>query len=500
MWFRRRERRKRIMQDRLLILLRKAVSFFRCTDLPLWPGSVCLAGAGIVLVAAGAGIMGRNAALCTGVILFFVPAVWYGLWAFRFLAGNPHRQAGLPAGAGPGAGAAGITGHVVAALPEPLFIIDAAGVIEHANHAAGELVGIKLPAGRHFASVLRVPDVHEALESVASSASPAVVEFSIKGSVDRWCRAHIARVDAGEGKGAASAGRILVFIRDLTGEYRLEKMRSDFIASASHELRTPLSSVTGFIETLRGPAKDDPEVREKFLSIMQSEAERMQRLVSDLMSLSDIELKEHVPHRDLVDIGKVVSGVLESMEPLFIQDGTVTGTVLETEKSVTVRGSRDEIFQIMQNLLHNAVKYGGEPAKIDLHVGRGIAPALEGSLCGRAGDAPEQVAARLGITTDRLVHIRVRDYGPGVDRSVLPRLTERFYRVSIERSRQTGGTGLGLAIVKHIMNRHKGGFQMESIPGKGTAFNCYFQVADVRDGKNLRATERSRPEAERKLS
>lgn len=372
---------------------------------------------------------------------------------------------------------------VAEALPEPLFILDAEGVVEHANPAAEELVGVQEIAGRHFAAVLRAPAVYEAVERVLESHSPERVEFSTRGSVDRWCRAYVTSIETGADRASVMPGsrsqRSLVFIRDLTSEHRLEQMRADFIASASHELRTPLASVLGFIETLRGPAKNDPEAQNKFLSIMQAQAERMQRLVSDLMSLSHIELNEHVPPKDIVDVGETAADVVESLAPLFDQAGAIVDFISETDEPTTVRGARDEVFQAVQNLLHNAVKYGGEPAMIKLRVGRGIAPALadKDEAGVRAGDAPEQVAARLGVETDDLVYFQVRDFGPGVDRAALPRLTERFYRVNVERSRKSGGTGLGLAIVKHILNRHKGGFQIESKIARGTAFTCYFRSA-----------------------
>ena len=368
-----------------------------------------------------------------------------------------------------------IARDVAQALPEPLFILDAEGIVEHANPAAETLTGIKNIEGRHFAAVLRAPDVFDAALAAQHDGHSQTVEFSTTGSVERWCRAYIAP-NVGGGDGDMSGhNRVLVFIRDLTSEHRLEQMRADFIASASHELRTPLASVLGFIETLRGPAKDDPEAREKFLKIMQAQAERMQRLVSDLMSLSRIELNEHVPPQGEVDLSDVAADVLESLAPLFQQAGAIVDFTDEGE-SAKILGDRDEIFQALQNLLDNAVKYGGDPAMIKLRVGNGTAPELstEGEPGHRAGDAPAQVAARAGLEVQDLIYFQVRDFGPGVERSALPRLTERFYRLNIERSRKSGGTGLGLAIVKHIVNRHKGGFQIESKLAGGTAFNCYF--------------------------
>ncbi|WP_425410340.1 ATP-binding protein [Hyphococcus sp.] len=365
---------------------------------------------------------------------------------------------------------------VARVLPEPLFILDADGIVEHANPAALDMVGLSEATGKHFASVLRAPIVFDAAENVLAGKEPESVEFTTPGAVERTCRAYIAPIDPGGGNDRL---RALVFIRDLTTERRLEQMRADFIASASHELRTPLASVLGFIETLRGHAKDDPEAQEKFLTVMQSQAERMQRLVADLMSLSRIELNEHVPPRERVDLSELAQDVMESLSPLFEAAGAIVDFTKGDDAGTEIRADRDEVFQAIQNLLDNAVKYGGDPAMVKVTVGRGPAPTpfTDGAPAHRAGDSAEQVAARLGVSVGELVYVQIRDFGPGIERADLPRLTERFYRVNIERSRKSGGTGLGLAIVKHIMNRHKGGFQIESRLAGGTVFACHFQHA-----------------------
>lgn len=367
---------------------------------------------------------------------------------------------------------------VARALPEPIFVLDADGIVEHANPAALELVNMKEVAGRHFASALRAPEVFEAAEAVLSSNESQSVEFTTLGGVERTCRAYITPIDTGA-TDTQTRPRALIFIRDLTSERRVEQMRADFIASASHELRTPLASVLGFIETLRGHAKDDPDAREKFLSTMQSQAERMQRLVADLMSLSRIELNEHVPPRERVDLAEIANDVIDSLAPLLESGGAIIDLTKDDNQPTNIRAERDEVFQAIQNLIDNAVKYGGDPAMVKLKVGRGAAttPYADGPPANRAGDSADQVAARLGVGVEDLVYVQVRDFGPGIDRADLPRLTERFYRVNVERSRKSGGTGLGLAIVKHIMNRHKGGFQIESRPAGGASFTCYFHNA-----------------------
>ncbi|MEE2690413.1 MAG: ATP-binding protein [Pseudomonadota bacterium] len=362
---------------------------------------------------------------------------------------------------------------VAQVLPEPIFILDSEGVIDLANPAAEEFVGAQAVEGRHIAAILRAPSVFEAAEAIAEGKPALSVDFVTSGGVERSCRAFVAPIDGQKG-----GRRILVFIRDLTSERRLEQMRADFIASASHELRTPLASLIGFIETLRGPAKSDPEASGRFLAIMQGQAERMQRLVADLMSLSRIELHEHVPPSGKTNLADVARDVIESLQPLLDQSGAIVDFEQDGEGPFEIQGDQDEIIQAIQNLIDNALKYGGDPALVKVRVGRGAAPALaaDGEIAHRAGDSAVQLAARRAIDPGDLVYVQIRDFGPGIERADLPRLTERFYRVNVERSRKTGGTGLGLAIVKHIVNRHKGGLQLESRLAGGTAFTCYFRA------------------------
>lgn len=369
---------------------------------------------------------------------------------------------------------------VAQALPEPLFILAADGMVEHANPAARVFVPSKEIEGRHFASVVRAADVFEAAEKVSETGIATTVDFVTTGTIEKSCRAFIAPLKTLDSE-EAGPSRALVFIRDLTSERRLEEMRADFIASASHELRTPLASLLGFIETLKGHARTDPEAQEKFLSIMQSQAERMQRLVADLMSLSRIELNEHVAPTTRVDLGEIIYDVVDSITPLLDRNEAIVDVLVDDNVDACMFGERDEIFQAFQNLLDNAMKYGGEPAMIKIRIGRGAPPPLQnnGEPGHKAGDSPAQTAARLGLAIDDLIFVQIRDFGPGIDRAALPRLTERFYRVNVERSRKSGGTGLGLAIVKHIINRHKGGFQIESQLARGTAFNCLFGSASA---------------------
>lgn len=471
------------MQEDLAALIRRTAARVRARDF-LWSAAIT-AGIGLIVIAFGpnnAQLLGLPRHIWLPTLAWIVFLISLGV-RYRFSSG---REWALPvervianeiSAQEAELASLRLARDVAKALPEPLFILDASGIIEHANPAAEEFLNAKEIEGRHFAAALRAPNVFEAADAVAKGEASHVVDFSTTGSVERHCRAFVAPLDD-----SVPRDRILVYIRDLTSERRVEQMRADFVASASHELRTPLASLLGFIETLRGHAKEDPDAREKFLAIMQAQAERMQRLVADLMSLSRIELHEHVPPQGEADLAAIAEDVVDSLRPVFEQSAAIVDFENLADGPIMITGDRDELFQAIQNLIDNAVKYGGEPAMIKVKTGRGGAPSLaqDGEVSHRSGDTAAQLAARLGCGVEDLVFVQVRDFGPGIERSDLPRLTERFYRVNIERSKKSGGTGLGLAIVKHIVNRHKGGLQVESRLAGGTSFTCYLPSSKPR--------------------
>jgi two-component system phosphate regulon sensor histidine kinase PhoR len=226
-------------------------------------------------------------------------------------------------------------------------------------------------------------------------------------------------------------------------------MRTDFVANASHELRTPLASVLGFIDTLQGSARDDAKAREKFLKIMGEQARRMSRLIDDLMSLSRIELNLHLQPQTRVDLAGIVAQVCDTMTPLA-QERDLALTLKREAPEAFVLGDRDELIRVFENLVENALKYGAAGKRVEV------------TLSAAAGEAA----------------VSVRDFGPGIAPEHLPRLTERFYRVDVEKSRGQGGTGLGLALAKHILARHRGTLSIESDPGKGAIFTARIPLAD----------------------
>jgi len=276
--------------------------------------------------------------------------------------------------------------------------------------------------------------------------------------VERSFIARVERLDADSADGSTA----ILALHDITQVRRIEQMRADFVANASHELRTPLSTLLGFIETLRGPARDDAEARERFLVIMQEQATRMARLVGDLLSLSRIELNEHSPPSEPVALANIVERAVAAMQPLAEAKRMALVAEIDPRASVVI-GQADELTQLLQNLLDNALKYGreGTPVGVALRLADKLPPAAAQLKAGRA------------------IAVAVSDQGEGIAREHLPRLTERFYRVDTARSRKLGGTGLGLAIVKHIVNRHRGTLVVDSTPGKGSTFTVYLPLPEA---------------------
>jgi two-component system, OmpR family, phosphate regulon sensor histidine kinase PhoR len=341
---------------------------------------------------------------------------------------------------------------IIAAVPDPLILLDQRRRIVRVNAAAANFVGALSPP-RDLASALRNPTLLAAADAVLRGEVSRVVEFSLTVPVERQLRARFARIDQPSSDGAVA----VLSLHDVTELKRAEQMRADFIANASHELRTPLATLTGFIETLRGPARDDAEARERFLAIMSGQAIRMTRLVEDLLSLSRIELNEHVPPRGRVALAQVLDHLAQALELRAAERDMQIRLALPSDLP-DVQGDRDELAQLFQNLLDNAIKYGRAGSEITV----GAETVMRASTDG------ERIRGAFAS-------VAVRDRGEGIAREHLPRLTERFYRADTARSREMGGTGLGLAIVKHIVNRHRGFLEIDSTPGEGSVFTVFLR-------------------------
>lgn len=363
-------------------------------------------------------------------------------------------------------------------LPDPLMVIAAEEADDltgrrflFANAAARELFKIQ-PQGGLLVTAVRNPRVLEAVDEALFGGVEGVAEFETGGTQGRSWLAHARPLRETGGRSRLA----VLALRDETDARRSERTRADFLANASHELRTPLASLSGFIETLRGHAKDDPGARDKFLGIMLAQAERMSRLIDDLMSLSRIELNEHIAPLGRVDLAMAAVDVIDALAPQARDKQVAFDPVLPPRGGAVVDGDRDQIIQVIQNLVDNAIKYTPKGGTVRVEIFPG--------LSAEAAAAPrDPAAARMSLltpdhdTTERYAALRVTDRGPGLAREHLPRLTERFYRVEGQKSGDRSGTGLGLAIVKHIMNRHRGGLTVESVQGEGATFGVYLPMA-----------------------
>lgn len=347
--------------------------------------------------------------------------------------------------------------NILDSLPDPLFILDHRRRIVSTNSAARELFEMERAAGplvgRDLAGIIRDPKVLEAADAALGTGRKSEAEFTLPSPVERTYIAAVVPLSSSAQDGPAA----LVLLHDQTDRLKMDQMRADFVANASHELRTPLASLLGFTETLLGPAKDDARARDEFLPIMLTQAERMRRLIDDLLSLSRVELHEHTRPTEAVDVLSTLRSVVELVEKQTA-DNKVAIAVSAVPDAPKAVADSNELHQVFFNLLSNAVKYGGD---------RGV--EVEISV---AQQRPKDMPGR-----GPALKIEVRDHGEGIPREHLGRLTERFYRVDNARSRQLGGTGLGLAIVKHITIRHRGALTIESEIGKGSAFSVFLPIA-----------------------
>jgi two-component system, OmpR family, phosphate regulon sensor histidine kinase PhoR len=320
---------------------------------------------------------------------------------------------------------------IVAAIADGALIVNINGHVTAANEPAIDILQLD-PEGLIVTSVVRASLFTQALTVLRKSREPVTLETEFHGTPSRQVSIQLSLL--------GQTGDVLVLLRDFTREQAVEKMRSDFVANASHEMRTPLASIIGSIETLQGAAKNDVKARDQFLGTMLTQAQRMKRLIDDLLTLSRIELNAHVKPNtkaSLVDVARQAKANLA-------ETARAASVTVEVEASgkIEVAGDSEELLQVAQNLLENAIKYGSSGGRVELE-------------CYAQGGQG---------------HLAVRDFGKGIAEIHLPRLTERFYRVNTQESRSRGGTGLGLAIVKHILLRHRGKLSVSSKVGEGSTF------------------------------
>lgn len=343
---------------------------------------------------------------------------------------------------------------ILESLPHPLLLLSEDRQIVRATVGAEALLGASTP-GRDLSSVLRNPKVLEAVDRVLAGGGREIIEFEIQFPTDRSLNAQIENLPTP----AADGSTAVVALFDVTEIKQVHQMRADFVANASHELRTPLSVLAGCVKTLRGPAKDDPEGRDRFLSMMDSHATRMTQLIEDLLSLSRIELNENMPPAGRVQLTTVISNVVTSLE-IPAAERQIDVTIEPGLGIHEISGDESELNQLFLNLIDNSIKYSREGGIVDISLREGFREAPSPM-------PPETPHIEISIT----------DQGTGIPPEHIPRLTERFYRVDTARSREMGGTGLGLAIVKHIVGRHRGALTVESTEGEGSTFTVYLPLS-----------------------
>ncbi|MEO0344425.1 MAG: ATP-binding protein [Pseudomonadota bacterium] len=325
--------------------------------------------------------------------------------------------------------------NLIDTLPSAILIVDRQRILRRRNAAA---VGYFGPGGvgQNLVALVRTPVVLNAFDQVLKNRSGQEFQIDLSVPVTTSFRVKIAPMDM-------NADLICIAFEDISHILEAQQMRNEFVANVSHELRSPLTAVTGFIETLQGAARDDPEARAHFLEVMNGETQRMGRLISDLLSLSRLQGSDRVDPDSVIELREILEHVVKLMHSqALLNDNELVFRM--DEDTVYVSGDQDQLIQIFQNLIENAIKYGrfGKPVEIDV-----------------------------SQSGTRYVTIMVSDHGEGISQSDIPRLTERFYRVDKGRSRDQGGTGLGLAIVKHIVKRHRGQLNVISKLGEGSSFS-----------------------------
>ena len=325
-------------------------------------------------------------------------------------------------------------------LPSPYILIDRNGRLTFINAEAKSIVPDS-QIGSHISNVFRSPVFLSAVENAILKDKEKILSFEIETPQFRQLKAHIFFISSS--KIPNSFNDIFIQFTDESTHIRSEKIRTDFVANASHELRTPLTSIMGYIETLQGHAKKDVKMQKVFLDLMNKQAGKMERLISDLMSLSRLEIDELKPISSTCSVKEIIEELVNSLKPLSV-DNNVSLSFKIPKNFSSVIGDPSQLRQLFSNLIENAIKYSGTKSKVNIYISK------------------EKNKDMFGVV--------VEDNGHGIAPEHLSRLTERFYRANSSAEIEKEGTGLGLSIVKHILIRHRGKLQIDSKLGKGSKF------------------------------
>ena len=334
-------------------------------------------------------------------------------------------------------------GAILNQLDDYLIILDKYKNIKYLNPSAKNKFG-KESLGKHIATILRVPDLLQNIDLVLNKRKTINMDLELNQPSFQFFKVYIM---IGESVFSDDPDTLNLFLKDFTEIVKAQKFKSDFVANVSHELKTPLVSIKGFLETISGHAKDDLEAQKKFIPIMLEQADRMESLIKDLLSLSKIELEEHIQPQDKVNLKEVLSNVADIHRKnlkLFEFKNNI-------KDDFFIKGDHEKLIEVFSNIIDNSIKYSEKNKKIEINCGQGNGKVIGDSYT-----------------------VSIKDNGIGIPTEQLPRITERFFRVDAAKSKKVGGTGLGMAIVKHIVNQHRGELEIKSEAQNGTEIKVHF--------------------------
>ena len=334
-------------------------------------------------------------------------------------------------------------GAILNQLDDYLIILDKYKNIKYLNPSAKNKFG-KESLGKHIATILRVPDLLQNIDLVLNKRKTINMDLELNQPSFQFFKVYIM---IGESIFSDDPDTINLFLKDFTEIVKAQKFKSDFVANVSHELKTPLVSIKGFLETISGHAKDDLEAQKKFIPIMLEQADRMESLIKDLLSLSKIELEEHIQPQDKVNLKEV----LNSVEDIHQKNLKLFEFKNNIKDDFFIKGDHEKLIEVFSNIIDNSIKYSEKNKKIEVNCGQGNGKVIGDSYT-----------------------VSIKDNGIGIPTEQLPRITERFFRVDAAKSKKVGGTGLGMAIVKHIVNQHRGELEIKSEAQSGTEIKVHF--------------------------
>ncbi len=332
---------------------------------------------------------------------------------------------------------------IINQIDDLILIVDKFKNIKFFNNSAKKKFG-ENNLNKHVATLLRVPDLLQNIDLVLSKKETITMDLELSSPSFQFFKVHLF---SGPTSFVDDPDSVILFLKDLTDIIKAQRFKSDFVANVSHELKTPLVSIKGFLETISGHAKDDLEAQKKFIPIMLEQADRMESLIKDLLSLSRIELQEHIQPQDKVNLKEILSNV-EDIHQKNLKSFEFKNNIKD---DFFIKGDHEKLIEVFSNIIDNSIKYSEKNKKIEINCGQGNGKVIGDSYT-----------------------VSIKDNGIGIPTEQLPRITERFFRVDAAKSKKVGGTGLGMAIVKHIVNQHRGELEIKSEPQNGTEIKVHF--------------------------